>query len=141
MFFHRIGFYEVDVYMKRFGFNKRNVEMKFNLICKGLLLAAAPLITCQLNAAVITSGNASYSGNYIEAGFGGGYGSIEVNYNTQNNGANSLTTQNGTIIGNGSGAHGELSIIGDGSAGSASISSYGSYGVRTGMGGVPMCKC
>ena len=134
MFFHRIGFYEVDVYMKRFGFNKRNVEMKFNLICKGLLLAAAPLITCQLNAAVITSGNAYYSG-YIEAGFGGGYGSIEVNYNTQNNGANSLTTQYGTIIGNGSGAHGELSIIGDGSAGSASISSYGSYGVRTGMGG------
>lgn len=59
--------------------------MKFNLICKGLLLAAAPLITCQLNAAVITSGNASYSGNYIEAGFGGGYGFIEVNYNTQNN--------------------------------------------------------
>lgn len=120
--------------MKRFGFNKRNVEMKFNLICKGLLLAVAPLITCQLNAAVIASGNAYYSG-YIEAGFGGGYGSIEVNYNTQNNGANSLTTQYGTIVGNGSGAHGELSIIGDGSAGSASISSYGSYGVRTGMGG------
>lgn len=108
--------------------------MKFNLICKGLLLAVAPLITCQLNAAVIASGNAYYSG-YIEAGFGGGYGSIEVNYNTQNNGANSLTTQYGTIVGNGSGAHGELSIIGDGSAGSASISSYGSYGVRTGMGG------